>query len=325
MSNETPTAPETNAPTATELQPGAPAAAPADGVAAEPEQQQTQEDQATLEEQERRNKNRERFDRRFGELSKREREAREEAAYLRGQLEAIQRAGAQPQAQPPQAIDAAQADPEPDPESYPGKSYDAAYLRDVARWEGRQEVRRSNEAREQEAVRAREAQTAQREFEQGRERFFEARQDAEAIEEQFPQYAGVATQALDNIARAEPPGTPGRLVDIVTRAENRAWVATYLQTNPQELRAIAQMDPVNRAYAIGRLDARISANLSRSSQPPPAAQPTASAAATPPASSAPSVPQVAPPATLNGRAATPNLDPNKMSMEEYALWRNSMQ
>ena len=61
MSNETPTAPETNAPTTTELQPDAPAAAPADGVVADAEQQAGEDASAQAAAEEKASKNRERI------------------------------------------------------------------------------------------------------------------------------------------------------------------------------------------------------------------------------------------------------------------------
>lgn len=324
MSIEAPQAPE--APNATELQTGAPAAAPADGVASPENLQQTQ-DNANGEGDKPEHR---KAAYRFSEMSKQLRESERRAAFLEGQLEALrlQNSGA-PQPPAPQPEAQVAQDLEPDPEAYPGKAYDPKYLRDVAAWEGRREARALQEKAAKAAEEERQAQAQRAEFEKGRERFFEARSDAEAIEEQFPQYSGVATRALDDIARAEPAGTPGRLIDIITRAENRAWVGTYLATNPQVLREIAQMDPVNRAYAIGKIDARISANLQGSPQPAPAAQPSAAApapaAAQPPAQPAPSnTPQVQPPAHLNGRAATPSLDPrNARDMEEYIAARKA--
>lgn len=313
MTTETPPGQDTPAPATTELPNGA-AAAPADGVAASAEPQQTQEPKPS-EQGETPEHRKASF--RFSEMSKQLRKQAEENAYLRGQIDALARTGGaqpqpeqQPQAQPVQDL-------EPDPASYAGKEFDPKYAKDVAAWAGRQEARKLAEA--QAAARENEtrAQAEQREFEEGRARFISARSDAEALEESHPQYAGAITQTLDDIARMEIPGTPGRLIDVVTRTENKAWVAAALATKPDLLRQIQALDPVSRAMAIGKIDAQISANLRASPAP----------AASPPAQTAPSGQPATtePPPQINGRGAGPQINPEKASMEEYVRWREQQQ
>lgn len=316
MSNETPQAPASEAPNATELQPGANAAAPVDGVASPDNEQQPPE--ANEGEGDKSVDPRSaRY--RFSEMSKALREEQRRRAFLEGQLEALRSQNGYrepPQAPQPQAQPVSQpaADNEPDPESYPGKAYDPAYQRDLSAWAGRQEARKLFEAQEQRAREAESQRQAEAEFNAGRQRYESAKASAAEVERDFPQYAQMAVGAVDLVASSEPPGVPGRLIDIVTKADNPAWVSLALATNPQLMAQVRGLNAYDRALAIGRIDAQISANLSRSSQPAPTAQPSAAqpAAAQPSAQPAPSSPQaVTPPAHLNGRGATPSLDPSK--------------
>lgn len=311
MTTETPTTPAAIPASATaELSPAGAAPAADGAVASEETQPQTEPTPQPGAEDGR-------FKGRISDLTRDRNKAREEAAYWRGIAEASRQAGQAPQ---PEAHTqpAAPADPEPNPDDFAGKNFDPAYLREVAKWEGRQEVKRAQkEMTERQAQDAQEARALEQ-FEAGRSRFIEARQDAEAIEEQFPTYAGAVAQTLDNIARAEQPGTPGRLVDVITQAENRAWVAAALATKPGLLNQIWALDPTSRALAIGKLDAQISANLRSASTAKPA-QPA-------PAAPAPSPnPTVQPAPMLNGKGAAPSINPETASMDDYVRWRASMQ
>lgn len=309
MTTETPPAPAFPAPVTAELSPEV-AAPQANGAVASDTQPQTEPAPQTADDAAKADAGR--FKGRISDLTRDRNTAREEAAYWRGIAEARQ-AGQTSQAAPPpppQPVDL-----EPSPDDFAGKEFDPKYLRAVAKWEGRQEVKRAQEAMTvRQAEEAYEAE-ATRAFEAGRTRFIEARQDAEIIEEQHPQYAGVVAQTLDNIARAEQPGTPGRLVDVLTQAENRAWVVAALATKPGLLNQVMALDPTSRALAIGKIDAQISANL-RSASTAQAAQPK-------PAPSA--IPPVQPTPMLNGKGAAPSINPDTASMQDYVRWRESMQ
>lgn len=325
MTTETPQAPA--APNAVELQPDATAAAPVDGAASPAPEAATADAPASepdAEAAEKAKKNRERFDRRFSQLSQEAREAREEAAYYRGLAEAMQRLGqnAPPPPSPEVQASPAEADPPPNPETFPGGKYDPDYLDARADWAGRKAAREALEANKESARQAQEADAQAQAFEAGRKRFHEARADVDAFARENADYEGLAG-ALDTIARAEQPGTPGRLIDIVTKSENRAWVTAALATRPQLYQQIMGLDPMDRVAAIAKIDAQISANLRASASSAPAPQPPASNAAAPASAQAPSSPTLAPPATLNGRSATPVFDPEKATMAEYAAWRNS--
>jgi hypothetical protein len=311
---------ETQAPASSELSNGA--APVADGDAAPAEPQQTPDGQPAGEPAKAEGETPEhrKASYRFSEMSKQLREAEKQAAYYRGLADAAQR-GQNAPAPPIEATPVAQADPEPDPAKYAGKDFDPAYLRDVARWEGRQEAKRLHEELKASQTRETEAQARERAFEEGRQRFMEAREvQARAIEEQHPQYAGVVTEALDDIARMEPPNTPGRLIDVVTLTENPGWVAAALATKPELRRQILALPPERRALAIGKIDAQISANLAAAQS----AQPQAPQA---PAPSAPvqASPAPTPPPVVNGRGAAPSIDLNKADMNDYVRARASMQ
>lgn len=316
MSTDTPLAQDQEAPVTTELPNGAAAPVEDGGVATESQPAEEAQAPAPAETPDHRKLNH-----RFSELSKKLRAAERDAEYNRGVADALMRGqNAQPVQEPTsQAV----ADLEPDAQSYAGKDFDPQFLRDVARWEGRQEARKMTEEgrKVQAAETARQAE--QRIFEEGRNRFVAAREETELIEDAHPQYAGVVLSTLDSIARAEPPGTPGRLVDVITRADNKAWVIAALGSKEGLLQSIMAMDPASRAMAIGRLDAQISANLSAAPAPRPAAQAAPANGAVTPSSQNPA-PQPTP--QLNGKGtAAAIIDPNRASMDDYVRWRSAMQ
>lgn len=308
MTTEIPQGQE-QAPATTELPNGA-AAAPADGVGAPAETQQTQEPQP---EPQTETPEHRKASYRFSEMSKQLRKQAEENAYLRGQIDALGRGGAQPQQQTQPEAPQAVADPEPSPEAYPGKEFDPKYVRDLALWSGRETARelarQQAEARETETR----AEAQRREFEEGRARFLSAREEAEVLEDSNPQLAGVVAATLDDIARSEPPGTPGRMIDLVTRVENKAWVAAAFATKPDLRREIQALDPVSRALAIGRIDAQISANL-RMSQ---AAKPAPTAPTPPPVAPSAQPALTAPPQVNGGGTASASFNAEKADFADF--------
>jgi len=309
------------APATSELPNGA-AAAPVDGavVAAEPQQAQEPAQAADDDDTGETPKHR-KASYRFSELSRQLRSKAEEAAYWRGIAEARANGQAPPQAQPQPHQPVADADPEPSPASYAGKEFDPAYLREVAAWAGRQEARKLQEQsqKDREAATARSAE--ERAHQEGLNRFMGARDEAAELEETNPQLTGVVVDTLDRIARAEPPGTPGRLIDVVTKADNKGWVAAALATKPGLLQQIQALDPIARALAIGKIDAQISANLASSARAQPAASPPVQPAPVAPSNS----PALAQPPQLNGGGASVSYDPNKGSMDDYYRWRQQQE
>lgn len=294
---------------APELQPEA-NAPPTDGGAKEteaqeqPEQQQTNPQGEGESEEQKASKNRERFDRRFSDLSKRAREAELRAARAEGELEAMRRMGStrpepSPQETKPQGP--------PNPDDFGQGKYDPDYA--VAMAEYRMEQKLSAE---REAASKRESEAAeQREISAGKARLSDAIEDAYAAaasNDGFANAPAFLDYAMRNVDR--------KTVDLITGAENKVHVAEWFGRDPNRIREISALPLVQQAGAIARLDAQISFNMKaakaangKSAQPAPAPKPAPQ-------------PSPAPIPTVNGTGAAPSFDPNKGSMDDYVRWRN---
>lgn len=304
-------APEPSAPQAptSELQPGAPApadggATPANVDANAPEQQQTPPAE-TPEEQD---KKRQRFDRRFSDLSKAAREAELRAARLEGELNALRNSQRQPE---PQAQPAPVAPAAPDPKSYPGGKFDDKYIEDFAAWKAERAVEAALEKRDADAKERQRAEAANAAIQEGRQRLEQTLSAAiaEADSEQGEHFQN-APRVLDlAFFPVREGGLPRYVVDLITESDNPVHVAEVLGRQPDRLAAVRQMTPIQAAKYLGALDAQIGANLKRLAAKPAPARPA------PQASPAPV------PVVPSGGAA-PSFDPNKGSMEDFVRWRN---
>lgn len=305
MSTEQNTAPvDTTAaqPATTELQPGQ--GVPADGVVPAEEAQPDAAAQAAAAEAEARKAedNRNRANRRFSDLTRERNAAIEEAAYWRGVAEAKAGGQQQPQQQPQPQPSPAQAGAAPNPNDtnrYPGGEFDPQYMRDLARFEARQELQ---------AIEAERAK--QREFETGRERYHAAL-DAIDTEEFDGNPTGQAAETIARIARADRT-----LCDTITAAQNPAWIAEHFARFPSDVSYALSLPPVQRALLIGQLDAKYGAYAAARPRHTPAQQQQAA-----PAPQASPAPQLTPAPQVNGRGSSPNFNPETASYEEYAKAR----
>lgn len=292
---------------ASELPPSAPA--PADGGApqegegqAPVEQQQPAPAQASEEET---NKKRERFDKRFSDLSKAAREAEREAAYWRGVAEASRTNGQQQQTPAPQAP-AKPAGP-PDPKDYPQGVYDPRYTVDLAKHELRVE---QAQERDQQTAAEREAAT-HREMEEGRNRVESIIERAASVADENPDLANAESVLRLAFVPLDRGGISRHTADLITTADNPLHVAEYFGRKPEDLRELRKLPAIEQAKYIGKLDAMIGANLRRAAaQPAPAAAPKP--APTP-------SPAAIPTAPVAGGVAP--YDPNKGSMDDFVRWR----
>jgi len=290
-------------PAATELQPGQ--GVPADGVVAAEEAQPDAAALAAAAEAEARKAedNRNRANRRFSDLTRERNAAMEEAAYWRGVAEAKANGQKQPQQQGQQPA-AAQSAPggAPDPSDtnrYPGGEFDPQYMRDLARFEARQELQAV------EAERAR-----RREFEAGMERYHAAI-DAIDTEEFDGAPTGQAAEALAHIARKDRS-----LCDIITASRNAAWIAEHFARFPSDIPYALSLSPSDRGLLIGELSAKYGAYAAARPRQAPAQQ---QQAAPPPQASPAS--QFTPPPQVVGRGPSPTFNPETASYEEYAKAR----
>lgn len=287
-----------DASTATELQPAA-SAAPVDGGAAPGDQQnvdapqESDAERAAREEQEKQTKNRERFDKRFSDLTKREREAREEAAYWRGVAETR----GQPPRQEPAPVQPTQdADPKPVPANFGGE-FSNEYLEALASWNGREAVRQhvaTTEAANAEKAKRDAVEAAQQE---GEKRWRDVKQQAAELK-----FDGGA-KMLDRL--------PIEVVDDITKRRNPAHLAEWLSRNPDFANELPHMEREERLEALWDLDRQIGAILADAKKKRDAQN------AQPPASTPAPKPSPAPTTTVNGHGAAPNFNPETAAFDEF--------
>lgn len=287
-------------PQATELQPQAQAPA-LDGVAEQTGAPETPEQQPQdVENEGERSAKRERFDKRFSELTRRAREAELRAAEERGRriaLEDALRLGVKtPGAETAQAP--AQPAGPPNPDDFAQGRYDPDFAIAMAEFRFEQKLKAEKEA----------AATAEREAAEER-----SAQEGRARWEDVCGQAEQAGQGFENaLSVLESRTVPRATMDLITTADNPLHVAEYFGRKPDQLRAVLALTPLEQARHITRLDVAISGNL-RASQARPAATPAPVTAPTPSPAAMPTAPA--------GGAAAP-FDPNKGSMEDFVRWRN---
>ena len=94
------------------------------------------------------------------------------------------------------------------------------------------------------------------------------------------------------------PITP-QMAQIITAQENGPDIAYYLGKNPQEAASLAQMDPMSAAIRIGQISAKVTTPTPKPTSAPDPVEP------------------------LNGGQETPDVDPDKMPMEDWMRWRRN--
>lgn len=221
-------------------------------------------------------------EKRFGELTAKQRAAEREAAYWRGQAEARNAPAqtqqqAQPVALPPDL--AQQVGAAPNPAEFPAGEFDPAYLKASVRHELRVE-QAASVAQQRQATQQRQAAEV-------------AGRLAQIIETGQRQYTNF-DDAVNSIAALRMPGLGDVVRAEIADCEKPAEVAYYLGTHPEEAAKLTQLrSPQAVARAMARIEARLDA-------PKPAPVP----------SSAPP-----PPRTLRGSASAPP-DLASMSVDE---------
>lgn len=312
----------TPAPSATSELPGG--AAPTGDGAVVSDPQQPSDPAGPDSEEAIRTKARERFDKRFGEMSRKTREAEIRAARAEGELEAMRRIGT-PVHREPAAEPAPQAAPSaPNPKDYAGGEYDPRYAADLAKFEIREEQRQEREA---EATRQRQREQ-NASFEEGRARYEDTLNRARslAVGEEAAYFQN-AEKVLDlGRVPVSRGGLPAYVIDAITQSDNAVHVAEVLGRNPDqapaELRALikspgelAKMRPNEVERVIARLDDRIGLILEAAKRSPaPSAQTQAS-------QTSPPSPPVQPAPQAPNRGAAPLGDPPRGDMRAFKSWR----
>lgn len=302
-----------------ELQPAA-NAAPADGAQANGEQQQVDDNVAPQagEQEKQDNQKRERFDRRFSDLSRRARDAEIRAARLEGELSALKN-GAQPRPQEQAPAEETRRGA-PDPKSYAGGKFDERYVEDYAEWKAEEAVAKAFEQRDQKAQKEQSDREREEAYQQNAKRFHETRAALEKGEQGASSDEIAATyQAGADLLSALDRNRRQDIIDDITISENQAQVARYIAAylDADQRADLFAMSPVQRTRWIGNLDQQITRNRQDAEAKRKQTQ-TQQPAATP----APK-PSPAPTPQVNGQGVAPNADPNRMSMEEFAAWRHA--
>lgn len=290
-----------------------------DGVPASEQTQQVSDPAAPdSEEAARKAAARERFDKRFGDMSKRTRDAELRAARLEGELEALRRGQTPAPAQAPEATSAPKA---PNPADYPKGEWDPRYAADLAKYEIREEDRAARQ-REAEAERKRASES---EFEAGKARYEDTLNRARAAADGSAYFQNAErVLELGRVPIAQG-GLSKPVIDAITESDNAVHVAEVLGRNPDQVppelrglvkspRELAAMSPSQAQRVIARLDDRIGLILEAARQ---AKTQTPVQTPTPP----PVTPTPTPAPQAPNRGSTPAGEPPRGDFRAFKEWR----
>ncbi|WP_281915985.1 hypothetical protein [Caldimonas thermodepolymerans] len=216
---------------------------------------------------------------RIDELTKARYDAEREAQYWREQAMRQQQQPSQP----------AQAGTEPAPAASRAETDEPTLEScdfDVAEFNRRHYQWMREQERKQERAQQRQRALAER---------------VEAFRAEHPDYDQVALNPQVPITKA--------MAEEIIETDNPPAIAYYLGKNPQEAAQIAQMSERAMARAIGRIEAKLSAQAAP--PPPPTAQPNPKTVTRAPA----------PVTTLSGGAPAITKSPDQMTQREYEQWR----
>ena len=215
---------------------------------AEPETQETAEDTETEESEAEDRPRKSTAKDRIGELTRIRREAERERDYWRNVALQSQPA--------PQAASQTQAEAAPpSPDAYEAGEYDSRYIKDVARWEAKQEVAQTISALS--AQSSAQAAIAQ----------FQARSERAA--ETLPDYE---EKVILGAQRGEWPCTP-IMAEVIRSSEKGPEVAYHLASNPTEAARISRLSPVLQSAEIGKLEAKLAVPKAKTATTAPSATP----------------------------------------------------
>jgi hypothetical protein len=236
--------------------------------------------------------------------AKRERDTvQAENAKLKADLAAATRPPVPAAAAPPPPRPQAQAppaDPEPDPHDlakYPAGEYDARYLRDVGRYEARQEFQKLRAAEQQAQAGEQHLRTVEsglQTYAQKMQAAFPAEGGLQAFLEELPpalvNLRPSAVQAM-LVARGAMPPTPlsaaNVIADCISDADEPVPLMRHLKDHPQEFQRLLSLHPIAVFRAMGRLEASLAA-----ASPPARPAPRETSRARPPVQRVESVPQM---------------------------------
>lgn len=221
---------------------------------------------------------------------------KEAEAYYKGLQQGSQVVAPKPVEEP----NAPQHDAEPQREQFP--DYEA-YLRSVAKWEGRRTLReeRAKDRKEQE-------QRTEKSTKDGLRAEFV--KQSEALSAEIEDFQEVMETRVE---------MPDGMVDALLEADNKARIAYHLAKNPEELKRIAALSSARQAVEIGKLDAKLATEAKTPSTPASADTPAETVPAKPAREPSKAPEPIKP---VGGKTATVNEEPDAGTKPaEWFKWR----
>jgi hypothetical protein len=236
--------------------------------------------------------------------AKRERDAATaENARLKAELDHARRpatAAAAPPAAPHATLPPppAPTDPEPDPHDparYPAGEYDPQYLRDVGRWEARQEYQKQRAADQQTQRREQHLQGVERGMgtyaERMRAAFPEPAKLTEYLQALPPQLIALRPSAVQALVQPGAPLTAGNTIaDVIVESDQPVAIKTYFKDHPDVFQRLLTLHPIAVLREMGRIEERLATAAASQTRTAPSRDPVSRAR--PPVQRVESVPQM---------------------------------
>jgi len=190
----------------------------------------------------------------------RRRQAEARAAQLEQRLAELER-GASAQQQPPAPQPATQqtasdAPSMDDPRYHQSGQFDAvSYMRDLSRWEARQEFEALRTGWEKQQAEQREAYAAQQAQREADARRDAALQREDALRATHADYDQTVSPVIDVLSRAGSVGHP--LPELILAEDNAPELIYYLGQNPKEFADLLDMSPRQALKVLGRIEDKI--------------------------------------------------------------------
>ena len=226
-------------------------------------------------------------------VPKRERdEATKENARLKAELAARSAPPpSPPQPQPQAQARVPQVEPEPDPNRYPAGEYDPRYLRDIGKYEARQEFQRQRAVEQQQQ----QAEQHMRTVEQGMTTYATKMQAAfpeEGALDTFlktmpPALLNLRPSAVQQMLAPQAPLTAANVIaDVISDSELPVQLMKHFKDHPKDFQRLSTLHPVQAFREMGKLEATLAAAS------PTRSAPRETSRARPPVQRVESVPQM---------------------------------
>jgi hypothetical protein len=212
---------------------------------------------------------------RMEEATAREAQAKREAAEAKAETQRLreqltQRSQPVPP-QPQQQVQPRAPQPPPDPEpdaadaaTYPAGEFDPRYLRDIGRWEARQEYQKQRAADSERQRFDHHIKTVETGLTTYAQRMKASFTEPDGLDKHLkelpPALVNLRPTQVQNIMTPGAPLTAGNVIaDAVVESDQPVALTTYLKDHPQELQRLLALHPMATLREMGRLDERIAA------------------------------------------------------------------